>query len=112
MLFSAGVLGPALDNLDAALVACAFLLPGDTRRVLLLALGLLAELRDPKAAARAELRLLPAPLGSPLAAVCADGPAATDLQLFRCSASCTAACEAIAIQARPTSSHCQRGAAC
>lgn len=77
-----GVLGPALDNVDATLARCDFLLPGDTRRVLLLALGLLAELRDPKSAGRPEVRLLPAPPGSPLAAVCRDGPPATDLQLF------------------------------
>jgi hypothetical protein len=78
-----GALGTLLSNLDAALAACGRLLPGDTRNVLVMALGLLAELRDPKSAARPALRMLPAPPGSPLAAVCADGQPATDLLMFR-----------------------------
>jgi hypothetical protein len=79
----AGALGNLLDDLDGALAACSLLLPGDTRNVLVMALGLLAELRDPKSAARPALRMLPAPPRSPLAAVCADGQPATDLLTFR-----------------------------
>lgn len=70
--------------MDVALSRCAGLLPGDTRRVLLLALALLLDLRDPATARRPALRLLPAPPGSPLARLCSAGVPATDLQLFRC----------------------------
>jgi len=53
--------------------------------VLLLALGLLAELRDLRRSALAPyLRLLPAPPGSRLAALARTGPPATDLLLFTC----------------------------
>jgi hypothetical protein len=80
-----GILGAMLDDLQAALAACACLLPGETQSVLLLALSLLAELQDSKSAARPDLQLLPAPPGSPLAALCADGQPATDLLQFRCA---------------------------
>lgn len=72
-----------LDDLDGELAACGRLLPGDTRNVLVMALGLLADLRDPKSAAQPALWMLPAPPGSPLAAVCADGQPATDMLMFR-----------------------------
>jgi len=53
--------------------------------VLLLALGLLAELRDLRRSALAPyLRLLPAPPGSRLTALARAGPPATDLLLFTC----------------------------
>jgi len=61
------------------------LVPGGAGWVLLLALGLLAELRDLRRSALAPyLRLLPAPPGSRLAALARTGPPATDLLLFTC----------------------------
>ncbi len=53
--------------------------------MLLLALGLLADLRSRARASQADLRVLPSPPGSPLSAVCTSGAPATDLQLFRCA---------------------------
>lgn len=71
-------------GIDAALLRCSTLLPGQKAQVCLLALGLLADLRSRERAGRADMRVLPCPPGSPLAAVCTAGTPATDLQLFRC----------------------------
>lgn len=70
-------------GIDAALVRCSGLLPGQKTHMLLLALGLLTDLRSRGRAARADMRLLPTPPDSPLAAVCTAGTPAIDLQLFR-----------------------------
>ncbi|KAK9819780.1 hypothetical protein WJX72_002266 [[Myrmecia] bisecta] len=57
-------------------------LPAATCWVLLLALLLLAELRNPQSRYRPYLQLLPSPVASRLKAVCWQGPDATDLLLF------------------------------
>ena len=59
------------------------LLPPTASWRLMLALQLLAELRDPRSPLAPYARLLPAPPGTRIAAVCCDGPADTGLLLFR-----------------------------
>lgn len=63
--------------------ADAQLLPPATSWVLALALQLLAEMRDPRSPFATFVRLLPAPRGSRVGAVCSGGPADTSLLLFR-----------------------------
>ncbi|CAL5221852.1 g4113 [Coccomyxa viridis] len=58
------------------------LLPKASAWVLLLALHLLCQLRDPRSRWAKYVKLLPAPPASRISAVCSAGPPATDLLLF------------------------------
>lgn len=67
---------------------------------LLLALGLLCELADPRAPRRAYASLLPTPPGTPIARAAPFGPAATDVLLFGSQELDALCCEPLARAAR------------
>ena len=81
----AGLLPNGLAHLRALLKGADHtLLPPTASWRLMLALQLLAELRDPRSPLAPYVRALPAPPGTRIAAVCCGGPADTALLLFRC----------------------------
>ncbi len=81
----AGLLPKGLAHLRALLKrADHTLLPPTAAWRLMLSLQLLAELRDPRSSLAPYIRVLPAPPGTRIAAVCCCGPADTGLLLFRC----------------------------
>ena len=81
----AGLLPKGLAHLRALLrQADHTLLPPTASWRLMLALQILADLRDPRSPLALYMRALPAPPGARIAAVCCGGPADTGLLLFRC----------------------------
>jgi len=81
----AGLLPKGVGHLRALLTRGDHsLLPPTATWRLMLALQLLAELRDPRSPLAPYARALPAPPGSRIAAVCCGEPADTGLLLFRC----------------------------